>query len=93
MALLVAGILGVMTMRSCNESPASSPSNPVNVARNGVAGVCANRQAVADAGAPEEVVPQVTLPPDLATKLGKADPNAAALMQQATSCPTATTAP
>jgi hypothetical protein len=93
MALLISGILGAMTLRSCQASSPSSTSNPMNVARNGVAGVCANRQAVADAGSPDDAAPAVTLPPDLASRLGKADPGVAAVVSGATKCTTSTTTP
>ncbi|HZT67610.1 MAG TPA: hypothetical protein VFA11_17615 [Acidimicrobiales bacterium] len=36
--------------RSCTGEPASSPAQPSNLARNGVAGLCANQQAVDDNG-------------------------------------------
>ena len=85
--------LGVMTMRSCTSSPATSPSNPANVATNGVAAVCANRQAVDAAGGPDETLPPVTLPPDLAGSLQKADPGIAAAVAGATNCASPTTTP
>lgn len=43
-------VLSVLTARSCNASSPTSPLNPGNVARNGLTGVCANQQAVDDAG-------------------------------------------
>ena len=45
--LLIGTVVGA---RSCNSSSPSSPFNPGNVARNGLAGVCANQQAVDAAG-------------------------------------------
>jgi len=93
MAVLMSGGIGVMTMRSCQSSPSSSPSNPLNMARTGSAGICANEQAVNDAGSADDPVPAVTLPPDLAAKLGKADPAAAAIVAQATSCTSVTDPP
>jgi hypothetical protein len=93
MALLISGILGAMTLRSCQSSSPSSPSNPANVARNGVAGVCANRQAVADAGSPDDPAPAVTLPPDLTSRLGKADPGLAKVVAGAANCSASTTTP
>jgi hypothetical protein len=93
MGLVISLILGVMTMRSCQSTSPSSPSNPANVARNGVAGVCANSQAVGDAGSPDDPAPQVTLPPDLAAKLHKAAPKLENVVSQATNCTTTTTSP
>src|SRR6476661_3834140 len=89
--LLVSCVLTGMTMRACQSSGGSSPTAPLNVARNGTAGVCANRQAVADAGPDDDPVPPVTLPPDLAARLHQADPAAAAIADQAANCPTETT--
>src|SRR3954454_5825973 len=86
MSLVVCGVIGVMTMRSCQSSPSSSPSNPVNVARTGTAGICANQQAVNNAGPGDDPMPPLTIPPDLAAKLGKADPAAAAIVAQALNC-------
>ena len=93
MALLTSCVLTGMTMHSCGNSAASAPSNPVNVARNVTAGVCANRQAVTDAGPDDEAAPAVTLPPDVATRLRYSDPSAAAIVAQAATCPTDTTTP
>jgi hypothetical protein len=92
MALLVSCVLTAMTMHSCGRS-ATSPASPVNVARNVTAGVCANRQAVTDAGSGDEAAPDVTLPPDVAARLHHADPSAAAIVAQAATCPTDTTTP
>lgn len=58
--LMVVLVLTVVGARSCSSSGPSSPLNPVNVARNGLQGLCANQQAVADASgenAPDTVVP------------------------------------
>jgi hypothetical protein len=93
MALAVSCLLGVMTMRSCQSAPATSPANPDNLARQGVAGICANQQAVNAASGSDDSVPPVTLPPGLADSLGKADPAVAAVLAQATACPTETTEP
>lgn len=86
-ALAVTGVLAVMGMRSCRGTDASSPANPATVAGNAVAGTCANRQAVADAGDPTDTLPAVTLPPDLEGRLGTLDPGLAATMRQAADCP------
>ena len=50
MTLFVLLIGTVVGARSCSSSSPSSPFNPSNVARNGLAGVCANQQAVDAAG-------------------------------------------
>jgi hypothetical protein len=49
MGIIVLLILSVMGARSCSSSSPSSPLNPTNVLQNGVAGVCAEQQAEADA--------------------------------------------
>lgn len=83
-----------MMMRSCHATPSSSPANPANMANNAVAGTCANRQAVGAAGETGETMPAVTLPPDLAARLGKADPAVVGILGQAAACDaTTTTAP
>jgi len=88
MSLLVTGVLGVMTMHSCQSTSTSSPANPLNFATNGVAGACANQRAVAAAGSPDDAAPPVTLPPDLAAQLQKADPAVARALGNATTCTT-----
>jgi len=93
MALAISCVLGVMTMRSCQRAPATSPANPDNLARQGVAGVCANQEAVQAASGADGPTPPVTLPPGLADSLSKADPAVAAVVAQATTCPTETTQP
>ncbi|MBV9661564.1 MAG: hypothetical protein JO337_10445 [Acidimicrobiales bacterium] len=50
MSLLVMVVLTVISARSCSGgSDHSSPLDPTNVARNGIAGLCANQQATATA--------------------------------------------
>src|SRR5689334_8882844 len=92
-ALAVSCVLSVMTMRSCQSTPATSPANPDNLARQGVAGLCANQQAVNAASGSDDSVPPVTLPPGLADSLGKTDPAVAAVLAQAMTCPPETTEP
>ena len=93
MGLVITLVLSVVTMRSCQSSDPSSPSNPENVARHATTGVCADQQAVVAAGSVDDTVPAVTLPPDLAARLSKADPTAAAILGQASDCPSPTTQP
>jgi hypothetical protein len=47
--VIVLLILSVIGMRSCTGSPASSPLNPSTLLHNGVAGVCSEQQAEAEA--------------------------------------------
>jgi hypothetical protein len=49
MSVIVLLILSVIGMRSCSNSSPSSPLNPANVLQNGVAGVCSEQQAEAEA--------------------------------------------
>jgi len=48
-SVVVLLILSVIGMRSCSNSSSSSPLNPTNVLQNGVAGVCSEQQAEAEA--------------------------------------------
>jgi len=48
-SIIVLLLLSVIGMRSCSNSSPSSPLNPTNVLQNGVAGVCAEQQAEAQA--------------------------------------------
>lgn len=91
--LLMTCVLTATTMRSCQSSGTTSPASPSNVARNGVSGICADRRAVEDAGGADDPAPAVTLPPDLVARLRQADPAAAAIADQATTCPTDTGTP
>ena len=91
--MVVASAVSLLTMRACQSSGSSSTTDPSDVARTGVEGLCANQQAVTAAGSPDDSLSPVTLPPDLAAGLKGADPDAAALLSQATSCGAATTAP
>jgi hypothetical protein len=79
--LLVLIVCTVVGARSCSRSSPSSPLNPLNVARNGLNGVCANQQAVADAGGAGRAGP--TVPPAVQQQLG-------ALVGGSFSCPTTT---
>lgn len=49
MSIIMLLVLSVIGMRSCSNSPASSPLNPSTLLHNGVAGVCSDQQAEADA--------------------------------------------
>src|SRR5581483_7953211 len=87
-SLALSAALGIAGLRSCQPSPPGSPIAPTNVLRNGTAGVCANQQAVVAAGAPDDPVPTVAVPSNLADALDQVDPSAAAALRQATTCPT-----
>jgi hypothetical protein len=78
MVLLVLTVLGA---RSCSGSTSSSPDNPDVLLRNGIAGVCANGQAVADAsgstgdsGAGTSGPPSTLMSAQQAAELKMADP-------------------
>jgi hypothetical protein len=49
-SLIIMLVITVITARSCSSGPShSSPLDPTNVARNGIAGLCADQQAAASA--------------------------------------------
>src|SRR5437763_4673078 len=93
MGLLVSGGLSVAAMHSCQSTPTSSPVAPSNVAKNAVAGICANQRAVAAAGSGDDSVSPVTMPPDLAQQLRQIDRAAGAVVDHAVTCPTETITP
>ncbi len=67
MSLLTMTVLIVIGARSFHSSSPSSPFNPGNVARHGIAAICADEQAAADAaGSPTTV----GLGADLAAPVG-----------------------
>lgn len=89
-SLLVLGVLTLLTARSCSGGPASqSPLDPTNVARNGIAGLCANQQAASEASG-DASAPQTL---DL-SQAGAADPSGLSALERAlggkVSCPTTT---
>jgi hypothetical protein len=92
--LLVVSIIGA---KSLTGSSASSPINPVNVGHNGIAGLCANQAAVAQAGGQREGSSPATLvsPGELAQLQAGNPGGLSALTQSGSSltCPTATTDP
>ena len=87
MGLVVMLVLTVVTARSCNRSPASSPLNPNTVLRNGVAGLCANQEATAAAGGGDGAASTLAVP---AADVGMAA--AAGLSTGALSCTSTTLA-
>lgn len=95
MAIVVFLILSALGARACaGSSSPSSPLNPVNVARNGIAGVCANEQAVSqDEGSDQ--TPATALSPSQLAQEQASDPAGLNALQQTLggnlSCPTPTT--
>jgi len=72
MGIIVMMVLTVMTARSCSGSSPSSPLDPTNLAQNGIAGICANEQAEADASGD----PASDTPVTVASASGLADADA-----------------
>jgi hypothetical protein len=98
--VIVLLVLSIIGAKSLTGSSASSPINPVNVGRNGIAGLCANQAAVAQAGGqPEGSSPATLLSPGELAQLQASDPGGlsalSALTQSGSSdtCPTATLGP
>lgn len=87
MGIIVMLVLTVITAHSCNSSPRSSDLNPSTLLHNGVAGLCANQQAMARA-AGTDATPSLQIPAgnsNLANLAG-----AAGLSPGALSCSTTT---
>lgn len=96
--LIVLLVLTIVGFRSCSASPASSSGNPVDVARNGLAGVCADQQAVAAAGGSDAAGTAATvISPTLQQQLEASDPGGLGALEGALggplTCPTTTTTP
>lgn len=96
--IVVLLVLTVVGFRSCSASPASSTSNPVNVARNGLAGICAEQEAVAAAGGPGAAGgPSTVISPALQQQLQASDPGGLTALEGALggplTCATTTTVP
>jgi hypothetical protein len=94
-SVLVVLALTALGARSCTASSPSSPLNPVNVAHNGLSGVCANDQAVADAGGSDASgSPGTAISPALIGQLQASDPNGLSALEQSAggslACPTTT---
>jgi hypothetical protein len=98
-SLIVVVILGIMAFRTFSgSSSASSPINPVNVARNGLAGVCADQEAVAAAGGSDDTgdSPPTAISPTEESQLQASDPSGLSALESeagSLSCPTSDTAP
>jgi hypothetical protein len=94
-SVVVVMILTVLGARACTASSPSSPSSPLNVARNGLAGLCANQQATAQAGGADAADSGGTIvSPEFRQQLQGSDPNGLRALQQAAggslACPTTT---
>jgi hypothetical protein len=96
-ALVVVLILTFMGARACSGvAKSSSPLTPLNVARNGFAGLCANAQATAAAGGADPAnTPASVVSPSELQQLQASDPGGLAAVQKAVggslACPTTTT--
>ena len=93
--VVVVLILTVLGARACRASSATSDLSPLNVARNGLAGLCANAQAVAaDGGGDPAGTSQTILSPAMLQQLQQSDPSGLKALEQAAggtlSCPTTT---
>lgn len=89
MGIIVTLVLTIITAHSCSSSPASSTLNPNTVLQNGVAGLCANQQATADAGG-SDATPSIQMPSGDSSLSNMA--RAAGVSPSALSCPTTTLA-
>jgi hypothetical protein len=99
--LISLGVLLTLTVIGAHAFTASSPSsplNPVNVARSGLASICADEQASAAAdGLAGAAAPVTVVSPSMASGLQASDPAGLRALEQAAggslTCPTTTTGP
>ena len=87
--LLVLLVCTVIGARSCNSSGSGSVLNPSNVVGNGLAGVCANQQAVDSATG--EAAPNTVVSPSAQSQLNAALGLVGQRSPAALACPTPTT--
>ena len=92
--LLVLSVMAARTLTSSSTS--SSPLNPLQVSRNGIAGVCAEQRAIAQAsGRPAGTgAPVTAVSPALLAQLQASNPGGLAALKKAggsLACPPATT--
>ncbi|MDQ1428303.1 MAG: hypothetical protein QOK39_1779 [Acidimicrobiaceae bacterium] len=98
-SLAVVMVLTVMGAHACSASSPSSNLNPLNVARNGLAGLCANQQATAAAGgaAADTGSPATAVSPAVEAQLQQSDPSGLNALKGAAGaallCPTTTLPP
>lgn len=86
-SVVVLMVLTVLGVRACGTSSPSSVLNPANLARNGLAGICANEQAVAAAGGSGAGAPGTALSPSLQSRLQVSDPAGLHALEQASGGP------
>jgi hypothetical protein len=94
-SVVVMLLLTVLGARACTASSATSPLSPLNVARNGLANLCANQQATAAAGGGDPATSAQTLvSPSVEQQLQGSDPSGLQALQHAAggslACPTTT---
>ncbi|MDQ1411422.1 MAG: hypothetical protein QOE07_10 [Acidimicrobiaceae bacterium] len=93
-SVVVMLLLTVLGARACTASSATSPLSPLNVARNGLANLCANQQATAGGGDPATSA-QTLVSPSVEQQLQGSDPSGLQALQHAAggslACPTTTT--
>lgn len=97
MGIIVMLVMTVVTARSCSGgSSGNSPLDPTNLARNGIAGVCADQQAVADDGdgSGGSTAGGTAVSPSQLSQLSASNPGGVQALSQALggnfSCPTTT---
>jgi hypothetical protein len=79
MSLVFVTVVSMLGFRACSSAGSNSPESPANMARVGVAGLCANQAAVAtadgsSAGAGD--TPSTLLSPEMQARLSQENPAA-----------------
>jgi hypothetical protein len=97
MGIMVMLVLTIVAAKACSSSSPASPINPTNLARNGIAAVCAEQEAAAGAADPagDGQTPGTAVSPANLSQLGATNPGGVQALEHALggnlSCPTTTT--
>lgn len=94
MGIVVLLVLTVVGAHSCSNSSPKSDLNPTNLARNGIAGICANQQATNEASGGDGQTSDTALSQSQLSQLQQSNPGGVQALEQALggnlSCPTTT---
>lgn len=95
MGIVVMLVLTVVGAHSCSNSSPKSDLNPANLARNGIAGICANQEAANEAsGQTDGQTSDTAISQSQLAQLGQSNPGGMQALEQELggnlSCPTTT---
>jgi hypothetical protein len=87
-------VITIVSAHSCSNSSPKSDLNPTNLARNGIAGVCADQQAADEANGDDGQTPATAVSQSQLSGLQQSNPGGVQALEQALggnlSCPTTT---